>query len=40
MPLNTGNMGGVGDLVRALTGRDAGPEMAEVMPLLRKVPGV
>ena len=27
-------------LRRALTGRDAGPEMAEVMPLLRKVPGV
>jgi glutamyl-tRNA synthetase len=27
-------------LRRALTGRDAGPEMAEVMPLLRKVPEV
>ena len=27
-------------LRRALTGRDAGPEMADVMPLLRKVPGV
>lgn len=27
-------------LRRALTGRDAGPEMAEVMPLLRKVPVV
>ncbi|WP_333816359.1 glutamate--tRNA ligase, partial [Tabrizicola sp.] len=27
-------------LRRALTGRDAGPEMAEVMPLLRKVPSV
>ncbi|MFN3577329.1 MAG: glutamate--tRNA ligase [Tabrizicola sp.] len=27
-------------LRRALTGRDAGPEMAEVMPLLRKVPTV
>ena len=27
-------------LRRALTGRDAGPEMAEVMPLLRKVSGV
>ncbi len=27
-------------LRRALTGRDHGPEMAEVMPLLQKVPGV
>ena len=27
-------------LRRALTGRDAGPEMADVMPLLRKVPSV
>jgi glutamyl-tRNA synthetase len=27
-------------LRRALTGRDAGPEMADVMPLLRKVPKV
>ncbi len=27
-------------LRRALTGRDAGPEMADLMPLLRKVPGV
>jgi glutamyl-tRNA synthetase len=27
-------------LRRALTGRDAGPEMADVMPLLRKVPTV
>jgi glutamyl-tRNA synthetase len=27
-------------LRRALTGRDAGPEMADVMPLLRKVPEV
>jgi glutamyl-tRNA synthetase len=27
-------------LRRALTGRDAGPEMADVMPLLQKVPGV
>jgi glutamyl-tRNA synthetase len=27
-------------LRRALTGRDAGPEMADVMPLLRKVPVV
>jgi glutamyl-tRNA synthetase len=27
-------------LRRALTGRDAGPEMADVMPLLRKVPRV
>jgi len=27
-------------LRRALTGRDAGPEMADVMPLLRKVSGV
>jgi glutamyl-tRNA synthetase len=27
-------------LRRALTGRDAGPEMAEVMPLLRRVPTV
>lgn len=27
-------------LRRALTGRDAGPEMADVMPLLRKVPAV
>lgn len=27
-------------LRRALTGRDAGPEMADVMPLLRQVPGV
>jgi glutamyl-tRNA synthetase len=26
-------------LRRALTGRDAGPEMADVMPLLQKVPG-
>ncbi len=29
MPLNTGNMGGVGDLVRALTGRDAVRQQAE-----------
>ena len=27
-------------LRRALTGRDAGPEMADLMPLLRKVPGL
>jgi glutamyl-tRNA synthetase len=27
-------------LRRALTGRDAGPEMADVMPLLRKIPSV
>jgi glutamyl-tRNA synthetase len=27
-------------LRRALTGRDAGPEMADVMPLLRKIPTV
>jgi glutamyl-tRNA synthetase len=27
-------------LRRALTGRDAGPEMADVMPLLRRVPSV
>jgi glutamyl-tRNA synthetase len=27
-------------LRRALTGRDAGPEMADVMPLLQKVPTV
>ena len=27
-------------LRRALTGRDAGPEMADVMPLLRKVPNL
>lgn len=27
-------------LRRALTGRDAGPEMADVMPMLRKVPAV
>jgi glutamyl-tRNA synthetase len=27
-------------LRRALTGRDAGPEMADVMPILRKVPSV
>ena len=27
-------------LRRALTGRDAGPEMADVMPLLHKVPSV
>jgi glutamyl-tRNA synthetase len=27
-------------LRRALTGRDAGPEMADVMPLLQKVPGI
>lgn len=29
MPLNTGNMGGVGDLVRALTGRDAIRQQAQ-----------
>ena len=29
MPLNTGNMGGVGDLVRALTGRDAVRQQAQ-----------
>jgi len=27
-------------LRRALTGRDAGPEMADLMPLLRRVPTV
>jgi glutamyl-tRNA synthetase len=27
-------------LRRAVTGRDRGPEMADVMPLLRKVPRV
>lgn len=29
MPINTGNMGGVGDLVRALTGRDVVRQQAE-----------